>query len=335
MGRASIRWAWHTAVVVALLVPIGSSVTGARAEHIRARVLVLDFDPYIDTIPLTASRGWSDPFALDAQYRADLATASGGIVDQRIVRTIVVREFPVKPGGFQFTEAGYLACLPDDRAKICEALIDYPAVLNTSYDDRLGSACQALARRRIDEVWLWGGPWFGYAEYQVIDPGTACPDVAVPFVVMGFNYERTIHDMLHDFGHRAEALVQQGIGFELWDRFDGQRERYGQDFACPDVPDATHPDVDAAMAHAGNVHFPPNAYCHYQYDRDVTVLSDANDWANFPDLTGAQTPIDSGVWGGDERGFLMWWLSRFPHGPGESDGVLLDWWRYLFPAARQ
>lgn len=149
---------------------------------------------------------------------------------------------------------------------------------------------------------------------------------------MGFSYERTVAEMLHNLGHRAEALVQGGIGLTLWDRFDGQRDRYAEDYTCPAQPDADHPEVDATSTHVGNVHFPPNAYCHYQYDRDHPVLSDADDWANFPNLTGRQTVVNASTWGSTQRGFLIWWLGRFPRHPGIADGVQTDWWRYLFPS---
>jgi len=323
------------AALLALLVAPSSTASGTEREQLRVRVYVLDFDPLMDTgTALTIDRGWTSPIALDEEYRSDVRIASGGVVDQRIVRTSVVRGYPVKPGGFTFTNAQYVGCLTDHSPTYCGALIDYPAVLNTSYDARFGSACDALAKGRADEVWLWGGPWFGYAEYRTVDPNTMCPQVARTFVVMGFSYERGVSEMLHDLGHRSEALVQAGIGFGLWDRFDGQRDRYGQDDACPTAPDAAHPEVGDAIRHAGNVHFPPNAYCHYQYDRAHPVVSDADDWATFPNLTGRVTVVDAATWGGTQRGFMIWWLGRFPRNPGAADAVRNDWWRYVFPAGR-
>jgi hypothetical protein len=326
-----------TLLTVALsgLVAIHAPVAAAPPEHITSRVLVLDFDPLLDNgVPLTVDRFWSDPLFLDGAYATAVANASGGIVEQRIARTNVIRGYPVKDGGFTFTNAQYLGCLSDSSAPYCDDMIDYPALLNTAYDARLGSACDAIAKRRIDEVWLWGGPWFGYWEYQIVDPNTMCPGESRRFVVMGFSYERVLDDMLHDLGHRAEALVQGGVGFEIWDRFDGQRARYGQDFACPPEPDATHPEVTDAITHAGNDHFPPNAYCHYQYDRDHPVVSDADDWPNFPNLTGQTTVVNASTWGGTKESFMMWWLGHMPRHPGSSNGVLHDWWRYIYPAGR-
>jgi hypothetical protein len=306
-----------------------------RSEHIKVGVYVLDFDPLSgDGRPLSVAQGWNDPLALQVQYLADVAAASAGIVDQRLVRVSSINAYPVKADGFRFTDATYQGCLADSSPGYCGELIDYAAVLNTVFDSRLGSACRALGRGRVDEVWLWGGPWFGYLEQRLVVPHTLCPQVSRPFVVMGFNYERGVPEMLHDLGHRAEALVQAGVGLALWDRFDGQRTRYGQDYACPAAPDATHPEVDPSNTNAGNVHFPPNAYCHYQYDRDFPVLSDADDWANFPQLTGRQTTINASTWGSTQRGFLVWWLGRFPRHAGKTGGVENNWWRYVFLATQ-
>ncbi len=325
------------AVVGTLLTPSPASAAVAAAHPHEAptldvRVYVLDFDPIIHGQPVSQLEGWNDPLALDSQYISDVSASSAGTVDQRIAHTSVIRTFPTKPGGFVFTPEEYLACLTSaDRAPACGQLIDYGAVLNTQYDRHYPSACEALRKHRVDEIWLWGGPWFGYFEYQIVDPSSLCASVDQRFVVMGFSYERTVAEMLHDLGHRSEALVQAGIGFSLWDRFDGQRERYGEPYDCPPEPDATHPEVDASTAHAGNVHFPPNAYCHYQYDRPLTVLSDAYQWAGFPTLNGGQTPVSDATWGGTQEGFLMWWLARFPRNPGSTAGVYNDWWRYVYP----
>jgi len=312
----------------------GAPADAVARDHLRVNVWVLDFDPLIDGVPLTTSRAWSDPIELDPAYAADVGRASGGVVELRIARTTTIRDYPVKPGGFRFTNAVYLGCLADSTPTLCGQLIDEAAVLNTTYDAQLGTPCEAVRRGRVDEIWLWGGPWFGYREFRMVGPNDVCAGSTRTFAMMGFSYERGEAEMLHDLGHRSEALVQAGVGLPLWDRFDGQRGRYGQDFACPDQPDATHPEVDVAVTHAGNVHFPPNAYCHYQYDRQHPVVSDADDWLNFPTLTGRTTTIDASSWGATQHGYMLWWLGHLPRHRGTLGGADTDLWTYVFPARR-
>jgi len=104
--RASVLVRVLVAALLALLVAPLATASGTEREQLRVRVYVLDFDPLMDTgTALTIDRGWTSPIALDEEYRSDVRIASGGVVDQRIVRTSVVRGYPVKPGGFTFTNA--------------------------------------------------------------------------------------------------------------------------------------------------------------------------------------------------------------------------------------
>ena len=330
---AAVRFAWVGAVMTLALQPLPAQAS--IGERVGIRIYVLDFDPFMDNgLALTADRAWGNPTALGRAYVGDVSAASAGMVEHRIVKTTVVRGYPVKVNGFTFTNAQYLGCLANSSADYCDDRIDYQAVLGTAYDPHFGSACDALMKKRVDEVWLWGGPWFGYDEFNVGTPFSLCGQVDRTFAVMGFSYERGVGEMVHDLGHRAEFLIPSNIGYAIWDRFDGQRQRYAEDFFCPAAPDATHPEVDPPVGHAGNPHFPPNAYCHYQYDRDYPVLSDAYDWANYPNLTGAQTTVNASTWGATQEGFIVWWLGRLPHNPGGTSAGLNNWWRYVYPAGR-
>jgi hypothetical protein len=64
------------------------------------------------------------------------------------------------------------------------------------------------------------------------------------------------------------------------------------------------------------------------------VMSDADDWANFPNLTGRQTVVNTGTWGATQEGFMVWWLGRFPRNLGGGSAGLNDWWRYVYPSGR-
>jgi hypothetical protein len=292
-------------------------------------VYVLDFNPQINGQPLTQYQQWFDPSVLMAGYSADVQQSSGDYIGFQIVRHSIINTWPTKPGGFVFTQAQYLGCLSGSNAAYCSPIIDYQAVLNTLYDPAYTDACTAIASGGADEIWLWGGPWFGYWEYNIIGAHTLCANADRPFAVMGYSYERGTAEMLHDLGHRAENALQPALGSTLWNRFDGQNQRYGQDYACPATPDGTHPEVDPSNTHLGNVHFPPNAYCHYQYDRSLSVLSDAEDWKNnYPNLTGQKTAITCSTWGCDQRGYLMWWFDHLPRKAGTLNSV--NWWRYIF-----
>ncbi len=301
------------------------SPAAAPAQTIR--VYVLDFNPTIDGVSLATYRKWNDPTLLMQVYNDDVRAASWDSIGFQIVQHSIVDGYPAKPGGFAFTNAQYLGCLSNPAPSYCLQIIDYQSVLNTVYDPTYMSACDAVASGQADEIWLWGGPFFGYWEYVLVEPWSLCRNVNSNFAVMGFSYERTDAEMLHDLGHRSEGVLQAALGLELWDRFDGQRWRYAERYGCPSAPDGLYPEVDAYDAHNGNVHFPPNAYCHYQYARDFSVQSDADDWLDYPHLADQQTTLNSADWNTNQRGFLLWWFEHFPH---NSTGGDTNWWNLVF-----
>lgn len=310
----------------------------ASSERTVVNVYVMIFDPEVNGRPLTQNNGFADPHPLMDNYIRDIERVTGGSVVYRIAQESVIRTFPAKMGGFVYTGEQYWACVnssAENAPEYCRRNVDYRAVVNTRYDPDYMSACEAVANGGIDEVWEWEGGWFGFREYYTVAPNTLCPGLEREFTFMTFNYSRGVAEMLHSMGHRVENVLQQELGTELWDRFDGQRQRYAQDYDQPPAPDARHPEVNAADTHCGNVHFPPNAYLHYQYNRDFPVQSDCDGWLHYPNLNGSKTTLNCDAWGCDQYGFLRWWLTHIPHNPGASNGIYHNWWKYVFHFGEQ
>jgi hypothetical protein len=70
----------------------------------------------------------------------------------------------------------------------------------------------------IHEVWLFGGPYFGFYESRMVGKGAFwcnAPGLEADshrFVVMGYNYERGVREMVHNFGHRCESILSMKYG---------------------------------------------------------------------------------------------------------------------------
>jgi len=73
-----------------------------------------------------------------------------------------------------------------------------------------------IASGALDEVWLFAYPYAGYYESLMAGPGAFwCNSPPLRgtaasgrrFVIMGFNYERGVGEMLESFGHRAESIL--------------------------------------------------------------------------------------------------------------------------------
>ena len=298
--------------------------------HITRRVLVLNYDPILeahDGLRLHAFLGWNDPAQLTQEYLDDLALASHDYVEWEIVEFRDLDEWPLKADGFRYTDETYLECYFDSQNHPWHQPdgVDYENVIATQGLDEL------VQEGAVDEVIMWGAPYFGYWESHMVgataywcNSGPLIHPGVPLYVIMGLNYERGVAEALHSFGHRAESIMTHVYGSwssdgtinHLWDRFTRVYSLHGS------VP-----------AGCGNIHFPPNGTADYDYSNPTPVLSEADDWLNFPQFQGTTDQVDCESWGGPDyqRNYLLWWYERLPHitGGRYSDGKLLNWWGYL------
>ena len=268
--------------------------------------------------------GWNDPDQLAQGYIDDITFTSYGYANYRIVERIEVDAFPLKADGFRYTPQSYLECW--NRRDKCHHpdLVDYHHILAEF------EVVERVNAGEIDEVWLSAFPYAGYYESRMAGPGAIWCNAPVleaagaerRFVIMGFNFERTVGEMLENLGHRAESILRhvfrssQGED-NLWERFT----RYDQ--------------AQPRRAEVGNVHFAPNSERDYDWGNKRKVWSRCDTWLNFPDLSGEARLVDCSEWGrGDTRLHHVWWLQRFPHVEGQNSGISHNWWEYVIDPNR-
>ena len=306
---------------------------------IRKRVLVLNIDPIIESMGgmrLNQARGWNNSRSLNAAYLAELTAASGGYVQWEVAHWVDLDLWPVKSDGFAYNDTSYIQAWATGGFHQPDA-INYGALLDMRHA-QLGnrSAHQLAAAAEVDEIVCWAFPYSGFYESRMVgskaywcnSPGLNRPTRL--YVVMGLNPERGVAEAMHSFGHRAESILWRVYGSwsgnasvnHLWDRFTRVGPR--------------HPGATAAC---GNVHFPPNANADYDYSATLKVSSEADNWLNFPNLSGAAKPISAISWGGPDYhlNFLRWWFARLPRSFGRyadaanaiNHGKLNNWWSYI------
>ena len=292
--------------------------------RLRPKVLLLNYDP---RVPGEGGKrlhevcGWSDPHYLADACIGDLKDVSGGYVDYRIAEWKDIDAFPVKKDGFRYTAESYMKCYRDGKGWHQPDGVDYTAILKEFGLER------RVAAGEIDEVWLMGAPYAGYYESTMAGPNAYfCNSGPVEgidskrlFVIMGFNYERGVGEMLEDFGHRAESILRHVYGSwepkptHAWNRF------------------TLYDKVAPGQAACGNVHFAPNSQGDYDWGNKSFVESTCDDWLDYPNLTGRKRLVTAGDWGGgDCRAHHKWWFRRLPRAPGRAaDGKLNNWWPYV------
>jgi hypothetical protein len=286
------------------------------------KVLMITHNPVLRTQRGKTVRehfGWNDSAMLARGYIDDVRYASYGYANYEVVEHLEVDAFPVKRDGFRYDEATYLKAwarrtFHDPDGVDYHALVDEFRML-----ERVDSG-------DIDEVWLFGHPYGGYWESIMAGPGafwcnapplTGTGHASRRFVIMGFNFERGVGEMLEDLGHRVESIMNKVYeplhgDANLFERFT----RY----------DRRHP----GRAEVGNVHFAPNSERDYDWGNPRVVPSRHHTWWRFPDLSGEARPVNATVWGGgDIRQHHVWWLRHLPHVTGETNGVAHNWWQYV------
>lgn len=292
------------------------------------KVLVLNFDPVIEAEGgkrLHEVFNWHDPKWLAKEYISDLAECSGGFARYQIVEWRDLDAFPVKVDGFVYDDETYLRCCREGKGWHEPDGVDHRKLVDDfKLVDRVNSG-------EIDEVWLFGGPYFGYWESHMVGP-TAYWCNSMPlidkrfkrnFVIMGFNYERGVGEMLEDFGHRVESIMTKVYG--RWDyKVPLERMNTWEKFTLYDK-------VAPGNAGCGNVHFAPNSESDYDWGNKRYVWSNCDDWFNYPKMKGIKWLVNCDEWGGgDMRAHHKWWLKHLPQAEGFApDGKLANWWKYV------
>jgi hypothetical protein len=251
--------------------------------------------------------------------------ASGGYLQFELVEWRNLNEIYAQADGHRYTVAEYVKNRRSGNGWHEQGGgADYPRIL------REQNVAPLVDEGRVDEVWIFSDHYFGLWEASMAGPrsfninGGVYPQVASqrPFALYGFNYERAVAEMAHNTAHRTEATMNRVYGgwnlkapTTVWDRFS-----------------ANHDQSDG-LAGVGTCHWPPNAKSDYDYGNPREVLSWADDFLNYPNLTGMRKPVSRHTWfdGDNHRGYLRWYFAHLPRASGTSaDGRQHNWWKYLY-----
>lgn len=291
------------------------------------KVIVLNFDPLIperENKQLHLVYGWNDPRKLAEEYISDIKDVSRGYINYKIVEWNDLNVFPAKIDGYVYTSAEFIDCWEKKSKWHQPDSVDYEKIA-VDYD-----LIKKIKIDEIDEVWIFGAPYFGYWESAMLGPGAFYINGGIydkvstnkPFVVMGFNYERGVAEMIHDLSHRTESTMTRIYGGWAIDQLTTTWAKF-----------AANEFQSNSLSAVGTCHYPPNGERDYDYKNTRSVRSNANDWLNFPFFKGDTITVNCETWGGPDyhRNYMKWWFSRLPNASGVySDGRLNNWWEYVF-----
>jgi len=288
------------------------------------KVLVIVYNPVMSTgtgEKLIEQLGWNRPEDLATGFMADILQFSYGMGRFQIVERVDVDIFPPKVDGFQYSPQEFMDVLRGAKPPYMPQEVNYFAILN-QFD-----ILNRIANNEFDEVWIFSPPFTGFYESVMAGPGafwcnssplTGTTKARRRFVIMGFNYERGVGEMLESFGHRVESIMNEtfkrlGRNANLWERF------------------ARYEKSASGKSAIGTIHFAPNSERDYDWNNPRFVYSECDDWLyNFPDFKGTIRQVNANEWGnGDIRLHHQWWLKHIPHVSGRKNGVHNNWWQYI------
>jgi hypothetical protein len=311
------------------------SAGGCQAPAYQRKVSVLIYDPIFtntDGSPIRLSAyqpDWQNPAQLADSLRRSMESITNGRVKFVIEKWKTIDTFPTKIDGFQYTQESYLECYNDPEHASCHS-VDTPDIAGIL--DAQG-ICSDVNSGVTDELWIVGGPWFGFWETQLAGPGaffynsppvvgTTCNKL---LPIVGINNERTLAEAVHNNLHRTEATMSHVYGSWQEDRIHTNWDRFG-------LVAAQSPSF--GFSGCGTAHYAPTSTEDYTYDNPTPVQSTCDDFLNYPNIkfppTSALKTITCQDWGCSELGFYRYFFQHLPKASGmNADGRFNDWWRYV------
>lgn len=211
--------------------------------------------------------------------------------------------------------------------------------------------CDYVDNKGVTEVWVWmyhsditypiesnmamgrlSRDYWNYDGYGDISNSQRENDLPIcdhTYTVYEFNYGRELREVIEDFGHQLEALLnfaddsdskQPGDDGLFWKRWVGSEYKDGKIY---------NPGC-------GWTHYAPNGNGDYQWYNEASVLSDCEDWK--PDGSGVKKSVNCHTWAGnvcsDDGGvaWKTWWMQNLPGKDNKlsyNGKPLRNWWDFI------
>jgi hypothetical protein len=236
------------------------------------KVLLIDFRP--PAVP----QGWRNAIGLAEEFIEAMIQISHKILIYELVAKLEIATYPFLTNGLQYNDVTWPQAMQDEKSAIRDShgnplLADYQRIL---LDYKI---LQGIKNNQIDEVWMFGGPYFGFYESQMVGKGAFwCNSPGIEqatrrFVVMGFNYQRGLREMIHSYGHRVESILARNFNSQ-----DFQNKLYThQPTPAPKNP------FEQWLLKNGTVHSAPNGAEYGQNEIDWATALNTEWWPLISD----------------------------------------------------
>ena len=321
---------WWIDATTAMQTPmdaLGSDpVVQATPQPIRLKVLVLNYDPFVEGKRLHEVLNFNDPRRLAEGFLDDVKRSTKGLVEFEIVEWRDLDEIYARDDGSVYQVDEYVRMRRTGKGWPDRIVADYPRIL------REQNVVPLIDDGSVDEVWIFCDHYFGVWEASMAGPGAffinggVYPEVpsSRPFAFYGFNYERGVAEMLHNTAHRIEATMNRTYGNWNLKEPKNNWELF-----------SANADQSNGIAGVGTCHWPANAQGDYDYANRREVMSFADAFLTYPELNLVKKPVSARTWSENgldpHRDYMNWYLERLPKAAGVNpDGKLNNWLHYIF-----
>jgi hypothetical protein len=289
-------------------------------------VLLVSYNPIVyQDKKASEFYNWRDHQSLGNNIASTFNSIPGNRADYNIVSFEEIDKFPIKSDGYQYTPYEYWLCNGDSSECHSPDIADYYLILEEF------NVCERFNSGEFDELWLVGGPYFGFYESRLAGPnsfwynspglsGTECSEL---LPIMGFNSERGVAEALHNWGHRLESTMTRVYGSTSQNSLSHEYNQFQMNAAQ---------SPDYSYSGCGSAHYPPNGQSDYDYGNSSTISSYCNEFDNGyygSVVTDKRVDINCSAWGCSQLGYFQWWFSKVPDNTGAQNGISNNWWNYI------
>lgn len=205
--------------------------TEEKKQIVVVRVHVVYLVPIVgmSSTFLWKQMNWNNPRILVNDYIHAISAASKGLVQYQVAsESTVNRPFPLTDG-YEYRTEELLEVITRKKEVHTPSGMDYKPMLTLDI-------MRAIRLKQVDEVWVMGYPYAGMWESAMGGPDPffvnggpilGTESAGRRFVVMGFNYERGVGEMLESFDHRVERMLCRAFDADRYLEWFYKRENYG------------------------------------------------------------------------------------------------------------
>jgi len=298
------------------------------------KVAVICYNPYMTNVAELASArrlnavfGWPTGQSMANSMRSWWKEATDCMVKAQFVVTTNLNIFPLMTSGGRFNQQSYYDYWhKGEEDKHPGGSFDYAHFLTNDVPWLI----PAIDAGKIDQVWLFGWPGMNTNETRLFGKGAfGCNSYGFGrlmnermFMMCMPSIERPDTPM-ENFGHGCEWHLGSAFHNYVYSFDNGIEYTNSHDMALF----RAHGSECTDNINVGDVHYAPNSVSDYDWDNTTPVMSYADCWFDYPDMTNwVPREMTCADWGnGVNYKHKIWFLHHMPERVGLRRGHMMNW----------